>query len=102
MVVSALLSHVWCLKPCLCKTGRSFRRANFPQGNFKQDRSFRRANFKPGGHHAVTIQRTMTTCVLCRDNFPERETEFFIDNLWVRIHVIIQMIVVDGPCAMAD
>ena len=29
---------------------------------------------------------------------PERE--FFIDNLLVRIHLIIEMIIVDRPCAM--
>ena len=29
-----------------------------------------------------------------------REREFFIDNLLVRIHLIIQMILVDQPCAM--
>jgi len=29
---------------------------------------------------------------------PERE--FFIDNLLVRIHLIIEMILVDRPCAM--
>ena len=30
----------------------------------------------------------------------EREREFFIDNLLVRIHLIIEMILVDRPCAM--
>ena len=30
----------------------------------------------------------------------EREKEFFIDNLLVRIHFIIEMILVDQPCAM--
>ena len=30
----------------------------------------------------------------------EREWEFFIDNLLVQIHVIIEMILVDWPCAM--
>ena len=28
------------------------------------------------------------------------EREFFIDNLLVRIHLIIEMILVDRPCAM--
>ena len=28
------------------------------------------------------------------------EREFFIDNLLVRIHLIIKMILVDRPCAM--
>jgi len=28
------------------------------------------------------------------------ESEFFIDNLLVRIHLIIEMILVDRPCAM--
>ena len=30
----------------------------------------------------------------------QREREFFIDNLLVRIHLIIEMILVDRPCAM--
>jgi hypothetical protein len=29
-----------------------------------------------------------------------REREFFIDNLLARIHLIIEMILVDRPCAM--
>ena len=29
-----------------------------------------------------------------------REREFFIDNLLVRIHLIIEMVLVDRPCAM--
>jgi hypothetical protein len=29
-----------------------------------------------------------------------REGELFIDNLLVRIHLIIEMILVDRPCAM--
>ena len=29
-----------------------------------------------------------------------QEGEFFIDNLLVRIHLIIEMILVDRPCAM--
>ena len=29
-----------------------------------------------------------------------KEKEFFIDNLLVRIHLIIEMILVDRPCAM--
>ena len=32
--------------------------------------------------------------------YPRREREFFIDNLLVRIHLIIEMIIVDRPCAM--
>ena len=28
------------------------------------------------------------------------DREFFIDNLMVRIHLIIEMILVDRPCAM--
>ena len=31
---------------------------------------------------------------------PPREREFFSDNLLVRIHLIIEMISVDRPCAM--
>ena len=30
----------------------------------------------------------------------QREREFFVDNLLVRVHVIIEMFVVDRPCAM--
>ena len=30
----------------------------------------------------------------------EREREIFIDNLLVRVHWIIEMIVVERPCAM--
>ena len=37
-------------------------------------------------------------CVFALSSNPERE--FFIDNLLVRIHLIIQMILVDRPCAM--
>ena len=40
---------------------------------------------------AECSKRTFTTC---------REREFFIDNLLVRIHLIIEMISVDRPCAM--
>ena len=29
-----------------------------------------------------------------------REREFFIDNLLVRIHLIIEMMLVDRPCTM--
>jgi hypothetical protein len=29
-----------------------------------------------------------------------REREFFIDNLLVRIHLIIEIILVDRPCAV--
>ena len=31
---------------------------------------------------------------------PQVEREFFIDNLLVRIHFIIEMILVGRPCAM--
>ena len=31
---------------------------------------------------------------------PETEREFFIDNLLVQIHVIIEIFLVDWPCAM--
>jgi hypothetical protein len=30
----------------------------------------------------------------------ERDSEFFIDKLLVQIHLIIEMILVDWPCAM--
>jgi len=29
-----------------------------------------------------------------------REREFFIDNLLVQIHLIVEMILLDRPCAM--
>ena len=32
--------------------------------------------------------------------FDLRQREFFIDNLLVRIHLIIEMVLVDWPCAM--
>ena len=31
---------------------------------------------------------------------PLREKEFFIDNLLVRIHFIVEIILVDRPCAL--
>ena len=37
-----------------------------------------------------------TTC----DTVRMREREIFIDNLLVRVHCIIEMIVVERPCAM--
>jgi len=37
-------------------------------------------------------------CVIRRERSQQRE--FFIDNLMVRIHLIIVMILVDRPCAM--
>ena len=39
-------------------------------------------------------------CALLLSPSPQREEEFFIDNLLVRIHLIIEMILVDRPCAM--
>jgi len=39
----------------------------------------------------------LTDVVLERDG---RERDFFIDNLLVRIRLIIEMILVDRPCAM--
>ena len=42
--------------------------------------------------------------VCCPEHEPPEtggaEREFFIDNLLVRIHLIIEMILVDRPCAM--
>ena len=35
-----------------------------------------------------------------REEEREQEREFFIDNLLVQIHFIIEMILVDRPCAM--
>ena len=37
---------------------------------------------------------------LLRVRSKEREREIFIDNLLVRVHWIIEMIVVERPCAM--
>ena len=36
----------------------------------------------------------------CRARAALREREFFIANLPVQIHLIIEMILVDRPCAM--
>ena len=35
---------------------------------------------------------------VCASSGPKRE--FFVDNILVRIHLIIEMILVDRPCAM--
>ena len=32
---------------------------------------------------------------------PQRERDFFIDDLLFRIHLLIKIILVDRPCAMA-
>jgi len=34
--------------------------------------------------------------------FTPKEREFFIDNLLVKIHLIIEMILVDRPCAITQ
>ena len=40
------------------------------------------------------------TCQVMRSTFRFREREFSIGKLLVRIHMIIEMILVDRPCAM--
>ena len=35
-----------------------------------------------------------------QDSLEVIEREFFVDNLLVQIHSIIEMILVDGPCAV--
>ena len=42
---------------------------------------------------------TMSKIVLVM-NWVDAEREFFIDNLLVRIHLIIKTTLVDRPCAM--
>ena len=46
----------------------------------------------PGGGGVMKRRTAPTTC--------QRVREFLIDNLLVRIHWIIKMILVDRPCAM--
>ena len=46
------------------------------------------------------LARVVRQLPLAHQEEPAREREFFIDNLLVRIHSIIEMIVVDRPCAM--
>ena len=41
-----------------------------------------------------------STAALSYMAFRGEKREFFIDNLLVRIHLIIEMILVDRPCAM--
>jgi hypothetical protein len=49
----------------------------------------------------VTRESTLLlTCWACTAASREREREFCIDNLLVRIHLIIGMILVYRPCAM--
>ena len=45
------------------------------------------------------LKEVQGECKEQHDKVP-REREFFIDNLLARIHVIIEMILVDWPCAM--
>ena len=42
----------------------------------------------------------MMSEMMNRENDLPAEREFFIDNLQVRIHSIIEMVLVDRPCAM--
>ena len=46
-----------------------------------------------GGTEGVEVQRQLGVA-------QPAERDFFIDNLLVRIHLIIEMILVDRPCAM--
>jgi hypothetical protein len=61
---------------------------------------------RPGLADVLTHARTVAEMAfdkqssLIRGGEAQREREFFIDNLLVRIHLIIVMISVDRPCAM--
>ena len=60
----------------------------------------------PRGRGAVSYERGTTVTrkkgafITGQDQHGrQRETEIFIDNLLVRVHFIIEMILVDRPCA---
>ena len=53
------------------------------------------AVFMVGNGERVFSDRVWTDKI-----FDLRARDFFIDNLLVRIHVIVEMILVDRPCAM--
>ena len=52
------------------------------------------------------MKRQLTTCIAGTRKVSEGvpagngERDFFIDNLLIRIHLIIEMILVNPPCAM--
>ena len=52
-----------------------------------------------GGGALFLMSEVPLYCLLCQGSAVEREREFFYDNLLVRIHLIIEMILVDRPCA---
>ena len=49
---------------------------------------------------AEWLRRPQAGCSSLLKRSQEREKEFFIKNLLVRIHLIMEMILVDRPCAM--
>ena len=51
-----------------------------------------------GGHLAAS--EVLAQGLAGRDTRPELARDYFIDNLLVRIDLIIEMILVDRPCAM--
>ena len=55
-----------------------------------------------GGHNLFMVLMTGSQPVIQARNAPHppRDREFIIDNLLVRIHLIIEMSLVDRPCAM--
>jgi len=61
---------------------------------FKQPPEFRKASVIRTGS-SVQERGDVVSC-----EGWSREREFFIDNLLVRIHLIVEMILVDRPCAM--
>ena len=48
----------------------------------------------------VVVDSTENACDLARELFWGSEGEFFIDNLLIRIHLLIGRILVHRPCAM--
>ena len=57
----------------------------------------------PGGREQPRLEGSFPAPVRgsCEASSPAHtEREIFIDNLLVRIHLIIEMILVDRPCAM--
>ena len=48
----------------------------------------------------LSVKKSLFAHHLARCAKVSSEREFFIDNLLVRIHSIIEMILVDRPCAM--
>ena len=55
----------------------------------------------PGTNESFNSPTTLTENTLQRTGWWTRpEREFFIDNLLIRIHLIIEKILVEWPCAM--